>query len=296
MAGNLVEPQPRGQGWAGRCSLASSFLLICLEPGMQGVEALLHYLPTGFQPGLPRELGTGTASSAGALIPTQPPVPAPHFPALLPDPLHYKPPSPPPPRAAPGAQTHPEPREPVTLLATHTTLLPSRNQHMRRNVSKHRPPLQPPPIPNSNECQREAAGEQEQFQSAPYLLMNSSQRGDKGAGDLPATRLFTPGSPASPPTAQRSSSLCPRYTFPLLSHFPFAPVCQCLSSPACQSFSIPFFLHLLGKGLDYIRKCHQTKREMERSILKLARQIFLGKIKGQILLSSHWTKIWTISP
>lgn len=111
---------------------------------------------------------------------------------------------------------------------------------MKRNVSKHKPP-QPPPTPNSSECQREAAGEQEQFQSAPYLLMNSSQRGDKSAGDLPPARLFTPHTPASPPTAQRSSSLCPGYSFPLFSHFPFAPSASaspCL--PACISLSLSF--------------------------------------------------------
>lgn len=136
---------------------------------------------------------------------------------------------------------------------------------MKRNVSKHGPP-RPPPIPNSSECQREAADEQKQFQSAQYLLMNSSQKGDKGAGDLPPARLFTPHTAASPPAAQRNSSLCARCSFPLLSHFPFAPVCQCLSLPACLSFSIPFFRHLLEKRFLHKKMRSNQKRNGKKHL------------------------------
>lgn len=129
---------PEERGWAGRWSCAIPCVLTCLEPGMQEVEALLCYFTHRISARAPQGpgalLGDGTASSAWAPIPIQLPVPAPHLPALLPDPLHYTPLSPPPPEQLLGHEATRSQGSLSLLLATHTTLLPSPVLHPETSI------------------------------------------------------------------------------------------------------------------------------------------------------------------
>lgn len=108
----------------------------------------------------------------------------------------------------------------------------------------------------------------------------------------PHSRIFTPQH--LPPPPRGSSYPCPGHSSPLLCHFSFPPDHQCLCLPACLSLFLSFCIY--WKKCSCRRKCNEIKRCGKKHLKNLLDRHFLGKIKGQILLSSHWRKIWTISP
>lgn len=241
--------------------------------------------------------GDGTASSAGAPISSQLPVPAPALPAHPPGHLHHKtlplrsipqhlhgiaspswtsywgirPPE------AKGAHRPSRPHTPphhCPLLCISILKLVHKEE-----CEQTRNPLGPllPQIPPSAEegllVSRSSFSQLRIYLRIPAKEVTNVLEASHPPG-------FSPSAPQHlPPVPGGISSPCPRHSSSLLSRFSFTPDRRCLYLPACLSHC-SFCSAFTGKKCFYRRKCNQIKREVESSTSKLARQAFSVQDQG----------------